>query len=85
MNLEQIQKRLKGLVVKRPGLTLGLWGEAGIGKTHTAHRLLSETSCQNLSLHSTTKLSDLALALPKPKHCPRGRHAFLKNSSAMKH
>jgi tetratricopeptide (TPR) repeat protein len=67
---DHILKRLKGLVIKRPGLVLGLWGEAGIGKTHTAAYLLRETSYKNLSLHVTTPLSSLAKALPKPKALP---------------
>jgi tetratricopeptide (TPR) repeat protein len=67
---DQILKRLKGLLVKRPGLTLGLWGEAGIGKSHTAQNLLQEIPCKNLSQHSTTSLSNLARALPKPKKLP---------------
>jgi hypothetical protein len=32
--LEHTIKRLNGLVIKRPGMAFGLWGEAGIGKTH---------------------------------------------------
>ncbi len=69
-SLEQFQKRLKGLLVKRPGLAVGVWGEAGIGKTHTVQKLLHETACQHLSVHATLKLSDLARALPKPKKLP---------------
>jgi tetratricopeptide (TPR) repeat protein len=69
-SLEHFQKRLNGLMIKRPGLAFGLWGEAGIGKTHTTTHILHNTPCKNLSLHSTTKLSDLAFALPKPKTLP---------------
>jgi tetratricopeptide (TPR) repeat protein len=65
--LEQVAKRLKGLIIKRPGMALGLWGEAGIGKTHTTHNLLQEIPCKNLSQHATTSISNLARALPKPK------------------
>ena len=67
---DHILKRLKGLVIKRPGLVLGIWGEAGIGKTYTVQKLLHETVCQHLSLHATIKLSNLARALPKPKTLP---------------
>ncbi len=66
----QILKRLKGLVIKRPGMTLGLWGEAGIGKTHTTQNLLRETHCEYLSQHATSSLANLARALPKPKKLP---------------
>ena len=69
-SLEQLTKRLKGLIIKRPGVALGLWGEAGIGKTHCATQLLQGSQCKNISLHATTALSKLARALPKPKTLP---------------
>jgi tetratricopeptide (TPR) repeat protein len=68
--LEMIAKRLAGLLVKRPGIAVGLWGSPGIGKTFTARGLLRETPCGNLSLHATTSPSSLALALPRPKKLP---------------
>jgi hypothetical protein len=68
--LEQLAKRIKGLVIKRPGMVIGLWGEAGIGKTHFATRLVRESQCKNISLHATASLSKLALALPKPTKLP---------------
>lgn len=68
--LEQVARRLKGLIIKRPGMVFGLWGEAGIGKTHCATQLLRESQCKNISLHATTALSNLARALPKPKTLP---------------
>jgi tetratricopeptide (TPR) repeat protein len=68
--LEIITKRFAGLLIKRPSVTVGLWGSPGIGKTFTARQLLRETPCQNLSLHATTDPSSLALALPRPKKLP---------------
>jgi tetratricopeptide (TPR) repeat protein len=65
-----ITKRLAGLLVKRPSVTVGLWGSPGIGKTFVAQHLLRETACKNLSLHATTSPSSLALALPRPKKLP---------------
>ncbi len=67
---DEILKRLKALVLKRPSLLLGLWGEPGIGKTHTTQKLLLEFNFANLSLHATSSLSNLARALPKPKDLP---------------
>jgi tetratricopeptide (TPR) repeat protein len=67
ISLEQTTKRLKGLIVKRPGMAIGLWGEAGIGKTHTTQNLLRETQCEHLSQHATSSVSSIARALPKPK------------------
>jgi tetratricopeptide (TPR) repeat protein len=66
--LEQTTKRLKGLIVKRPGMAFGLWGEAGIGKTHAVQNLLRAMPYENLSQHATTSISNLARALPKPKN-----------------
>jgi tetratricopeptide (TPR) repeat protein len=68
--LEHTIKRLKGLVIKRPGMTLGLWGEAGIGKTHTTQQVLHQVQCEHLSQHATSPLSSIARALPKPKKLP---------------
>jgi tetratricopeptide (TPR) repeat protein len=65
--LGMITKRLAGLLVKRPSVTVGLWGSPGIGKTFAAQQLLRETPCQSLSLYATTNPAQLALALPRPK------------------
>jgi tetratricopeptide (TPR) repeat protein len=65
-----ITKRFAGLLVKRPSLTIGLWGSPGIGKTFTTRQLLRETPCNNLSLHATTSPSNLALALARPPKLP---------------
>jgi tetratricopeptide (TPR) repeat protein len=65
--LEMLKKRLAGLLVKRPSVTVGLWGSPGIGKTFAAQSLLHETACKNISLHATTSPSGIALGLPRPK------------------
>jgi tetratricopeptide (TPR) repeat protein len=65
--------RLRPVAAKRVGLALGLWGEAGIGKTWTARRLLSETACKGFSFHATAPLTELAglvSALPRPGRLP---------------
>lgn len=59
--------RFQPVLQKRLGLALGIWGEAGVGKSHTIADLLRNLPCQSLSLHATTPLSNLAAALPKPK------------------
>lgn len=63
-------RRFVGLLVKRPGIALGLWGAPGIGKTFAARALLRETACRNFSLHATTRPSQLARALPRPLKLP---------------
>ncbi len=62
-----LANRLKPVLQKRLGLTLGVWGEAGIGKSYQVRELLQTLACRNLSLHATTPLSVLAKTLPKPK------------------
>jgi tetratricopeptide (TPR) repeat protein len=57
----------KPVLLKRKGVTLGLWGEAGIGKSYTVKRLLETLPCRHLSLHASSSLANLAKALPKPK------------------
>ena len=68
--VQQLAKRLTGLVAKRPGLVVGIWGEPGIGKTHTVKELLRQTPCRNLSLHATTNPTEIARALPRPTKLP---------------
>ena len=68
--ITRIAKRLTGLIAKRPGLVLAIWGEPGIGKTHTVKELLRETPCRNLSLHATTSPADIARVLPRPSKLP---------------
>ena len=68
--VQRIAKRLIGLVARRPGFAVGIWGEPGIGKTHTVKTLLNETPCRNLSLHATTTAVQLTEALPRPAKIP---------------
>jgi tetratricopeptide (TPR) repeat protein len=65
-----LTRRLKPVLLKRKGVTLGVWGEAGIGKSHTLRDLLKGLPCHSLSLHSTVQLSILAQRLRKPKKLP---------------
>jgi tetratricopeptide (TPR) repeat protein len=63
----QLARRLSGLAARRTGLALGLWGEPGIGKTHTALALLRGTTCQSLSVHATQTLEVIVPQVPRPK------------------
>jgi tetratricopeptide (TPR) repeat protein len=65
--LQHISRRLTGLCMKRPGLALGVWGEPGIGKTHTALVLLRGIPCQTKTVHATQALEKILLALAHPK------------------
>ncbi|MCA9838130.1 MAG: tetratricopeptide repeat protein [Trueperaceae bacterium] len=55
---------------KQRGLALGVWGEAGIGKSFTVSQSLTGLSCQYLSLHASSSLAKLAQALPKARKLP---------------
>lgn len=63
----QLARRLVGLAVRRPGLAVGLWGEAGIGKTHLTQALLSETPINSVSVRSTQPMDGVFGVIPKPK------------------
>jgi tetratricopeptide (TPR) repeat protein len=62
--LESLLPRFKPLVSKQVGLALGLWGEAGIGKTYRGQQLLGQIPCKSFCLHSTVPLAQLAQTLP---------------------
>jgi DNA-binding SARP family transcriptional activator len=62
--------RFQGVLQKRLGLALGVWGEAGVGKSHRVQELLRTLPCQSLGVHATTPLTSLTQTLPKPKKLP---------------
>jgi tetratricopeptide (TPR) repeat protein len=62
--------RFKRVLLKRGSVALGLWGEAGLGKTYQARELLRNVPCQTLSLHATTSWANLAHSLPEAKKLP---------------
>ena len=64
---QQVSRRLAGLILKRPGIALGLWGEAGIGKTHTVLALLHGASCPSSSFHATQSVAGIVSAIPRPR------------------
>jgi tetratricopeptide (TPR) repeat protein len=65
--LQLISRRLTGLCMKRPGLALGVWGEAGIGKTHTVLALLRSAPCQTQNVHANQAFEKIFLQIPRPK------------------
>jgi tetratricopeptide (TPR) repeat protein len=64
---QRLAGRLTGLTMRRSGIALGLWGEAGIGKTHTALALLHNTPCPSVTVHATQTLEGIVRAIPHPK------------------
>jgi tetratricopeptide (TPR) repeat protein len=63
----QLARRLVGLAVRRPGLAVALWGEAGIGKTHLTLALLSETPINSVSVRSIQPWDGVFGVIPTPK------------------
>ncbi len=65
--LQHVSRRLAGLGAKRPGFALGLWGEPGIGKTHTALALLRAAPCKSFTVHATQTPQSIINSIPRPK------------------
>ncbi|CAM3831349.1 tetratricopeptide repeat protein [Deinococcus frigens] len=59
-------QRLRALPARRVGVAAWLWGEAGIGKTHTSRALLCDTPCRSVTVAATLPLPELIRALPRP-------------------
>jgi tetratricopeptide (TPR) repeat protein len=59
--------RFNPILQKRRAMALGLWGEAGVGKSYQVKELLQSLPCRSASLHATTPLSSLTTTLPQPK------------------
>ncbi|MDX2005816.1 MAG: hypothetical protein SFU83_11110 [Meiothermus sp.] len=66
----ELEARLKGLPLRRSSVLLGVWGEAGVGKTHTVSALLNSLGVQSFSFHATTGPQRLAAALPAARGLP---------------
>jgi Tetratricopeptide repeat len=62
-----LENHFKPVLLKRQGVALGVWGDAGIGKSHNVIGLLKALPCQSFSSHSTAPFSSLATVFPKPK------------------
>ncbi len=81
-----LTERFKVILQKRRGLALGLWGEAGIGKSYQVSQLLGGLPCRSASFHATTPLNVVAKTLPKPKKLALWAESNLKrlaNSEAI--
>lgn len=68
--LEQLLRRLGGILSRRRGLALLLWGEAGIGKTWMVQQALHSIPCRSISLEANLSDALLVGLLPKPSQLP---------------
>lgn len=53
LQINDLLVRLKSVLSKRTAVVLGIWGEAGIGKTYTVQQILEQMPCKGFSLHAT--------------------------------
>jgi hypothetical protein len=59
-----ISRQLGAVVSRRIGVAVGIWGEAGIGKSHAARAVLERVPCRHLTLHATASGAQFVGALP---------------------
>ncbi len=68
--VQDISNRLQPILSKKTSVFLAVWGEPGIGKTHTAQAALREIACRSISLAATTSFEKILKLLPKPQKLP---------------
>ena len=68
--IASLTRQLSAVTSRRVSLALGLWGEPGIGKTHTVHAVFQHLPCAHLSLHATASAAQIAASLPRAKTLP---------------
>ena len=64
------QGLFKPVLLKRQGAALGLWGDAGVGKSYQVQAFLHSLTCRSSSFHATVSLTTLAQSLPRPQKLP---------------
>jgi DNA-binding SARP family transcriptional activator/tetratricopeptide (TPR) repeat protein len=74
-SVSQLQRHLSAVLQKSPGQVLGLWGEAGVGKSFLLETLLAETPCKHLRVHSGMSVAEIVKGLPAASNLP----AWAKN------
>jgi len=80
-----LSRRLRAVALKRPGFAVALWGEAGIGKTHTVRQTLQSAPCKSYSFHATSPLSDWIQGLPRPAKLPVWCEGLLERLARQEH
>ena len=78
----ELKKRFNKVLSKRGSLLVGLWGEAGIGKSWLVEQLLQDISCQKVSLLANTSVIEFIGKLPQPSNLPTWVKKSLKNLSS---
>ena len=65
-----ISSRFAAILTKRVSVVLGLWGEAGIGKTFAARQVLGQLSCRQQSAHASVPILELARNMTRIVNLP---------------
>jgi len=68
--LDGLRKRFSRVISKRGAVLLGLWGEAGCGKSWLAEHLLAELPCRHATIRATVSLAELSLQFPRAEGLP---------------
>jgi tetratricopeptide (TPR) repeat protein len=71
----QLRRHLSAVLQKSPGQMLGLYGEAGVGKSFLLGTLLQETPCKHFVVQSSMSIAEMARGLPVASNLP----AWAKN------
>lgn len=61
---------LRPVLLKRQGVALGVWGDAGVGKSYQVRALLQSLACRSSSFHAGVSLATLARDLLRPEKLP---------------
>ena len=68
--VENVARQLGAIISRRVSVAVGLWGEPGIGKSHTAQAVLGRMPSSSVILHATVPLLQLSRALAQVRALP---------------
>ncbi len=68
--IAKLSRHLNAVVLKTPGQLIGLWGEAGVGKSFLLESLLGQILCKHLIVRSSMSIAEIAGALSRPANLP---------------
>jgi DNA-binding SARP family transcriptional activator len=68
--IAKLLRHLNAVVLKTPGQLIGLWGEAGVGKSFLLESLLGQILCKHLIVRASMSVAEIAGALSRPSNLP---------------
>ena len=66
----QLRRHFSAVLQKSPGQVIGLFGEAGVGKSHLLETLLRETPCKHLKVDGGMSVAEMVKGLPRAANLP---------------